>query len=323
MVFSWERRSDKTTSEEIQKLYEKKNVKRLIQLLKIDDEELKKEIILSLAFLADKKAIKPLFTIFENENGSIRTSAAVALAKLKAVSILFESYKNGDDALRFDAVYGLSKSTSFNAIEPLIEASKDVNEEIRKSAVKGLGNIGALELVKKGFEMYGNVEAMVEYARKRKKEFRDTNAVYSLIQSLRDASVSVRNAAVESLGIIGDPRSIEPLIVFLKDETMIISVIHALGQIGGNRAGEVLLPLLKENEYQVFAVYAFGHMGDARAVDPLIDILRDESSQARLAAIRILGAIGDSRAISPLSLLLFDSDVEIREAVEEALQRIS
>ncbi len=68
------------------------------------------------------------------------------------------------------------------------------------------------------------------------------------------------------------------------------------------------------------AAHALGELGDARAVDPLIAALKD--AEVRKAAAEALGKIGDVRALKPLLATLRDSDLDVREAVVEALDQI-
>src|SRR4029453_11119523 len=66
------------------------------------------------------------------------------------------------------------------------------------------------------------------------KRERDVRAVEPLIIWLKNQDNEVRQAAIETLGQIGDPRAVEPLIAYLEhqDDEVRQAAIKALGQIG-------------------------------------------------------------------------------------------
>ena len=106
---------------------------------------------------------------------------------------------------------------------------------------------------------------------------------------------NVRSLAAETLGMIGDVRAINSLIVALKDE---------------------------DKDVRCSAAEALGMIGDVRAVDPLIIALKDEDKDVRCSAAKVMGMIGDKRAIEPLIAALKDMREIVREAAAEALGKI-
>ncbi len=79
------------------------------------------------------------------------------------------------------------------------------------------------------------------------------------------------------------------------------------------------------------AAQALGIIGDERAVKPLIKALRDDNEYKRgnlyfknlsNYAADALGEIGDTRAMEPLIKLLEDEDDDVRNAAEEALEKL-
>ena len=68
-----------------------------------------------------------------------------------------------------------------------------------------------------------------------------------LIAALQDPDVNVRHAAAASLGQIGDPEAVLPLMAVLRGEPWLqYPAIHALGEIGDPRAAPALLELLDD-----------------------------------------------------------------------------
>ncbi len=124
-----------------------------------------------------------------------------------------------------------------------------------------------------------------------------TDRVSQLISKLNDpAACGNRVEVAEQLGLIKDPRAVEPLITALKDKD---------GGVGR------------------FAAEALGEIRDPRAVEPLIATFEDpnEYEGVRDAAAMALGYLGDRRAIQPLTAAL--SDPLLGRVARQALGYIS
>ena len=99
------------------------------------------------------------------------------------------------------------------------------------------------------------------------------------LTALQDSNSSVRQAAAEALGQIGDPRAVEPLVLSLSDENGEVrrAVAEALGQIGDPRAIEPLLFMLGDKDRSerraVQEVLAQYFQKDLKKENILIDIL--------------------------------------------------
>jgi HEAT repeat protein len=155
----------------------------------------------------------------------------------------------------------------------------------------------------------------------------ETLKVWWYIRRLRADVYSVRRAAVDALGELGSPRTLEPLIQALGDEDDGIryAAAVALGKLGDPRAVEPLVRAVgrgwSEAERRA-AVQALGKLGDPRALEPLIQALGDKESRVRRAAAVALGMLGDPRAVEPLIRALGDVDSDVRRTAAEALVRL-
>ena len=71
-----------------------------------------------------------------------------------------------------------------------------------------------------------------------------------LIKDLKDKDGSVRRHAIEMLGIIGDEKAVDALILVLKDKNRFVrqEAIAALGKIGGERVVGPLAQALGEEK---------------------------------------------------------------------------
>ena len=142
------------------------------------------------------------------------------------------------------------------------------------------------------------------------------SAVPLLIKRLGDQDELMRKSAADALGMIGDPRAIEPLAAILKDRSPGVRCIatRALGNIDDPRAVEPLIALLKE-PYDLEgwmvpeAIEALGKLKSPLAVEPLIAALEDKSADdeyVRARAAEALGKINDYRAVPALFVALGD-----------------
>jgi HEAT repeat protein len=118
-------------------------------------------------------------------------------------------------------------------------------------------------------------------------------AFSSLIDDLKNERSSVRWAAAEALGKIGDERAVAPLKDALQDENSSVrrAVIEALGKLG-TPAVLALINVLEngDDDAQWTAARMLGRIGDAQAVPALIDALK--ISSLCKAAVKALDRIG-------------------------------
>ena len=186
------------------------------------------------------------------------------------------------------------------AIEPLIAAIKEENEDLRQAVVEALVKIGepAIEPLIAALKNYsvregaaGVLGMMGEPALER--------VVERLIVELEGEDDDVRGNAIEALVEIGEP-AVESLIAALSDKSLNVRRIV------------VSMILMKADNMEVIP-----HYQDLLA--KLNDVLRDKGFTARGAVAGALGKIGDTRAIEPLIAALKDDDLLVRWAAAGAL----
>jgi HEAT repeat protein len=143
---------------------------------------------------------------------------------------------------------------------------------------------------------------------------------------LTDEEPKLREAAIWTLGKMGDKRAVRPLISALEDKEPKVreAATWSLGKLADRSAVEPLINGLADEEHKSreAAAYTLGKMGDRRAVEPLIYTLEDKDLKVRAAAAWTLGKLVDKRAIRPLIKTLGDGDPKVREAAAWALERL-
>jgi hypothetical protein len=131
--------------------------------------------------------------------------------------------------------------------------------------------------------------------------------------------------AALTLGEIGDPRAVGPLIEATRDPAVAYRAALSLGEIGDPRA----IPALREMARRIppqrhWAGWALARFGEPDGFDLLIEVAAgsDLVWSQRRHAIVALGELAYRGAVEPLSALLADGDVHLRVAAARALGEI-
>ena len=129
----------------------------------------------------------------------------------------------------------------------------------------------------------------------------------------------MRKDAAQSLGEIGDPRAVQPLIVALKERFVGTVSATALGKIGDPRAVAPLISVLedKDPEFRVAAAQALGRIRDPRVVDPLIYALQDTHRCANTITVLFVQNAGSLQIIS--SCVWYTATIPLKRKVNSCL----
>ncbi|MDB5357793.1 MAG: lyase domain protein repeat-containing protein [Phycisphaerales bacterium] len=224
-----------------------------------------------------------------------------ALRKLKPGSIpelLIAQLQSDDRHNRADAAEQLGKIADGRAIEPLIAALNDDEEE----RVRGMAAT-ALSLIP------------------------DPRAVDPLILRLRDRDEWVRCRAADALAVLADQRALEPLAAGMKglDKKVRQSAARAIGRIGGGASVAMMGEALRDADVEVrrIAVAALAGIGSPEASSHLAAAMSDDDDEVRAVAARGLGGGGGELSTSQTAALLaamHSAGRGARKAAAEALQ---
>ncbi len=104
------------------------------------------------------------------------------------------------------------------------------------------------------------------------------------------------------------------------------TAVMKLGMLGGDEAVRTLMRIVTNNHEDLIvrgrAALMLGKIGDARAVEPLIRALDAPGFQTPLYAAQSLGKLGDPRAIEPLVRAMESHNDKMRDAAQEALEKL-
>ncbi|MGB7571926.1 MAG: HEAT repeat domain-containing protein, partial [Methanothrix sp.] len=179
----------------------------------------------------------------------------------------YDGHYDGGDYVRIAAANAieniseaLGKIGDTQAVDLLIQALKDENPDIQKTAAGALGELKAI------------------------------NAVDPLKQAFRDKEedINVRMCYAEALGKIGDAKFFDQMIQDLNDVDSHIKYMaaNALGKSKSIQAVDSLIHALADKDplVRLASAIALGEIGDAKAVNPLSQTLKDEDLRVRKGA---------------------------------------
>ncbi len=238
----------------------------LARLLEHKDPVVQYEAAEALGNLGDEKAVGPLITALKRDEFSgVRWKAAEALSKIgnPAVGPLIATLQYPDDDVRWKAAIALGEIGNPDAVEPLIRLLSDEDRFVRSRAAHALSMIGE-------------------------------PAIPSLMHALRMDDPGVRWGAALALGKIKNPLAVEPLILALADEQVMVraEAAAALAAIGTPALGP-LLGFLKsaKGETRIEVMTALGELKNADAIEPLIQLLENADDGERQAIADAIDAI--------------------------------
>ncbi len=299
------------------------------QIAALSDEDwaIREEAATLLGALKDARAVLPLTNALRDTDRAVREAAVGALSSLGSVSVPALAGCLTDPALQVQEAASaiLASLADARVLAPLMQALGSRDWIVRMHAAKGLGRIGDPDAVPALMPLLQDkVKAVREEASSALAAI-GVAAMAGLIEALQHDDWLVRLHAVEALGKLKSPDSVEPLLRTLfneRDSAIREDVVRALGVIRDGRAVDYLVAVMKEPGLRLLAVEALGHIGDRRVVPILRRVVEgvplgeprssatpcaegwtDEMATMGMAA-RALGMIADAVAIPSLIVAL-------------------
>ena len=217
-----------------------------------------------------------------------------------------------EDDIRCMAIEGLWENEDTSLIDPLIKLlEEDESDKVQAAAALALGKYALLAEL--GKLRNGITEKVQE-------------ALLGAIDD-RNKSTEVLRRTLESAAPLSIPDVQEAIndAYFSNDPGLVISAIYSMGKSCDLAWLPILLKEMENDDPEIRyeAAGACGELEDERAVPALIKLANgDDDIDVRMAAIQSLGAIGSLSARECLKLCLESHDDAVKEAAEEALQKI-
>lgn len=220
-----------------------------------------------------------------------------------AIEILEDEYVS----LRRVAVSVLGEFRVAKAVEPLIKADVDANQELRLLIIKALGRIG------------------------------DSKALPLLLKYVNHDRWDIRKEAILALGRLGDAAGMEPLITVLDDSDNLELNAFLVEAIGSHSyAGDeslllkprVQISLLKQlhettsGETKASIIRALGRSRNPELYDEIVACIDSPVWEVRKAVIEAIGLFPKVPSIEPLKKIVDSGDVILRSMAHRALQKI-
>jgi HEAT repeat protein len=302
-------------------------VRALILMLQEADQRYRLASIESLAQIGSRAQTAAPFVakLIEEPDMSLRRQAFKTLIEMGDTGItLLEDYASiPNPAIRREAIdtLGENKIADEGSVGAVLAAMQDVNDEVRSSAVKALGEIGdrsdkVLRALIKALRDDRTKLAAATALGKLTPESKI--AVDELVPLLEDANDEVRNSAAKALGEIGDrsDKVLRALIKALRDDRTKLSAATALGKLAPESkiAADELTPMLHDPSFEVrgSAARALAAMEpeSIAAIPALINALDPEDylSDIKFAVVDAIVKVGNP-AIPFISASLREKEV--------------
>lgn len=232
--------------------------------------------------------------------------------------------KDEDWGIREDAAMALGEARDPRGVNPLIEALRDSDRAVKTAATSALTAIGAPAVVDLSYCLQDPDLSVQEAAASILSAIADERVLEPLQSALLNQDWVVRMHAARAVGRLGNPRSVETLVLLLQDKVPAVrdEAIAALVSIGESAVAP-LVAALEDQDWRVRlrATEALCVLKSRTAVEPLVGLLQhDPDTAVRQEAARALGQIGEKSAVDALLGVVEEPRLQVR--VIEALGRI-
>ena len=333
----------------------------LFESLRSPELEIRRNAVIALGWLSDKKAVRPLvellgdYELEEYVAGSLASLGEAALPELLAnlshpnprarVSVIrcldwigkaegiracLPLLDDENEEVRFQAVSTLAGALETAEVEEaLLGKLADPDPEFRGAVIQVLGESRSPELGEKLIRAVTGGEparklAAIRLLGRRK----DSRALPILTSSLESGSDEIRAEAYRAISAIAPAELANKLLLGgLRDESPAVkkAAAESLAAIADHSSAESLLPYLKDldPEIRLTVIEALGRIGKVSCIRPLIEVFEEGNKRIRMAVIRALGNIRDRVSLQFLSDCLKEGDAELRHAAVESLGKVS
>ena len=275
--------------------------------------------------LIGKQLLKPYLELLGSDDPARRLKARDELATRGSVVVpaLTELLDHGNPLIRNSSAETLGTIADPRALEPLIEAMSDPDDDVRLAAAQALSRMKSEKAVRFLIGNLANADDKLATEAAAALVNQGAVAIRPLVELLDSNRRELRSAAIELLGKIRDRRATRPLVALLNapDSWLRVAVARALGRLGDPDATDALVARLSDPVPMVraAAAEALGDLNVTRATEALIGALQDEELIVQIAAVKSLGKIGNDLAGEPLIQLLGRSEPLLRIATIGAL----
>lgn len=281
----------------------------LKNLLRDDHAEVCYAAVAGIVAIGGEAAVEAVLPLLRSQNVRLRNTAVEILARIGTAAIdrIADLLHDRDKDIRKFGVDILEKIGSTDAEAPLVQALLDDNINVSAAAAEALGKCGT------------------------------ASAVTHLVACL-DRSAWLKCAALRSLGAIGGDAAFKAIIgVSPQEESMVLfSAVTALGVLGDSRGIDFLLLLLEQADptlepaimQAIESIFSKSYVEKLTRVSQKIDIgkilpmLESDNRETVRSAIGLLGLLRAENAVEALVKLFTEANRGLLEDLEQALLQI-
>jgi len=285
-------------------------------------------IAAALGRIGSARALPPLLELLRDMVVEVRLAAARALGEFrspKALDALLDEMADEDPLVRAAVVEALGRIDSQKSVDTLSRAcAEDPDPNVREAALAAFRRVSAgavtpLIHALSGSDLNERLRAFNQLLDQGKA------SVLPLTDLLTNEEPTVRTAAAEVLGALGDAAALDSLVRALDDDDDRVRLLAttALGRIKHARSAQALARLLEDQDNKVAAAAANGLENLSElAVDPVFEVVNHKSADVRVRAIEVLGRLRHGGACDRLIRGLTDTVVSVKIASAQALGQI-
>lgn len=332
-------------------------INHLLQSLDDPDLETRKNSVIALGWLKEKKAVRNLVGLLRDFNLEEYVISSLASIGENAMTELIETLKDPDHRIRISIIRSLDWIGKPEGILACLPCLLDENEEVRYQAVLAMAAVLDREEVE---------DALLKLISDQDPEFRATTVevlgksqspylVQKLINEISCGKPEKKVAIVQILGKLLDPRAFLPLQNILNDsnDEVRAEVYKALSRIcpekfsveiliagladgsptvrkaatqclatcEGKNAESCLLLYLEDPDPEICltVVETLGKIGSAASITPLIKTFERGGKNIKIATIQAIGKIRNKNSITFLIELLRETDPDLKRTALESL----
>lgn len=277
---------------------------------------------IALGDTGDPSVLEALAARMDDPSADVREAVSDVFARMadNGRPFLFRFLREGNELQRISAATAIRKARYRPAVPVLLEALRDPAREVKVSAAAALmvlSDPGSIEGLVNGLRdpdiRWVSILAL--------RQFGDAN-IRPLLRRTGDPELDYwKQYVLEGMG----DRILEGCLEALSKEEDVgtrIATLCSMRQIKDTRAVYPVLRLIGDDKLGYVASFVLAQMGEV-AVEPLLLSIQDDNPAVRARAASALGEIGLTRVVRPLRDLMTDPDLQVRQAAERAIRKIT
>ena len=193
-----------------------------IDLLKDPDWAVRREAVVTLGEMGDERCVEPLVRSLRDGDWQVREAAVEALGMVgpPAVDLLIKQLRSWD--IRKAVIWTLGKIKDERVLEPLLDQLR--SDEFKEDATEALVDLGQPAVEKLLTALEDKDENVRKQAVIALGRIKDPGAVDALIGKLQDKDWYIRLTAAAALDTIGDERGREAIKPLLQDPDLVVKM---------------------------------------------------------------------------------------------------